>query len=209
MGGQSYEQLIAYTAVGTLFSQIRGGNYDFTLDEMITTGGLSSYLLRPVGAVEFVYLRSVGEKSATTLLCTAVGLIACFFTDMQPLAFLWGMLLAILGNIIAYQIGALVCVVSFYWEQAFSLLLVKNMLVNLLSGELLPLTLFPAAWTPYWKIFPFYLFVFGPAQIALGNWTGNEIYVQLGIALAWAIGLNFVIKWSWGWAINRYQGIGG
>lgn len=209
MGGLSYEELMAYTGVSVLFSQIRGGNYDFTLDEMITTGNLSQYLLRPVGAVEFVYLRSLGEKFATTALCVFVGLIACAVTSLQVDRFLLGMALALMGNIIHYQIGAMVCVLSFYWEQAFAALMAKNMMVSFFSGELLPLSLFPASWEPYWKLMPFYLYVFGPSQIALGHWVGFEISKQFGIAALWIIALNFLIRWSWGFAIKRYQGIGG
>lgn len=209
MGGLGYQELMAYTGVSVLFSQVRGGNYDFQIDEMITTGNLSQYLLRPVGVVEFVYLRSLGEKSAVILLSTLVAMIAAATTSLQADHFLLGMCMAILGNIIHYQIGAVLCVLSFYWEHAFSALMVKNMIVSLFSGELLPLSIFPASWEPFWKAAPFYLYVFGPAQIALGKWAPSEIAHHFLVAGAWIFALNFIIRWSWGFAIRRYQGIGG
>ena len=46
--GMTYPELLAYTWTSILFSQIRGGDYDFSLIEMIRTGSLSNYLLRPL-----------------------------------------------------------------------------------------------------------------------------------------------------------------
>ena len=46
----------SYTWVSALFSQVRGGNLDFELAEMIRTGTLSQYLLRPVSVLEFGFL---------------------------------------------------------------------------------------------------------------------------------------------------------
>src|SRR5688572_1929477 len=62
IAGMSYGDLIAYTLVSLLFTQVRGGDNDFELAEMIRSGGLSNYMLRPVGVVEFVYIRSVAPK---------------------------------------------------------------------------------------------------------------------------------------------------
>ena len=49
-----------------------------------------------------------------------------------------------IGNIIHYQISAALATTAFLWEEAYSMLMVKNMIVNLLCGELIPLNLFPA-----------------------------------------------------------------
>ena len=76
VAGWSYSQLIQYTLVSTLFTQIRGGDHDFDLQEMIRTGSLSNYLLRPVGAVEFVYLRGAGGRLFIATVCLAIGTLA-------------------------------------------------------------------------------------------------------------------------------------
>src|ERR1035437_9588686 len=60
--GMTHAELLAYTWTSLLFTQIRGGNYDFSLIEMIRTGALSQSLLRPVGPVEFVFWRGLGDK---------------------------------------------------------------------------------------------------------------------------------------------------
>ena len=119
------------------------------------------------------------------------------------------MLLAIAGNVIHYQIGSVLATTAFVWEEAYSVLMVKNMLVQLLSGELIPLNLFPESSQWIWKSTPFYLYVFGPTQYALGHWSHAEFVYGLMTAMAWMIGMAVLIRLSWGWGIRRYLSLGG
>lgn len=207
--GMSYHDLLAYTWTSLLFSQVRGGDHDFSLIEMIRTGGLSNYLLRPVGVIQFVYIRGLGEKIIVTILCLTLGLISTLFTEMSVTQLLMAMTLALMGNLIHYMFGAALASVAFYWENAFAILMVKNMVVSLLSGELLPLTLVPAQYEWVWKSTPFYLYVFGPTQVALGKWSFEVWTQQLLIGFLWILALWVLIKILWGISIKRYQGLGG
>lgn len=207
--GMSYQELLAYTWASMLFSQVRGGNYDFGLIEMIRTGTLSNYLLRPVGVVEFTFYRALGEKLITVGFCFVAGGIAIAFTDLHFHHLLMGMLLAILGNVIGYLFGAVLGAAAFYWENAFAIIMVKNMFVSLFSGELIPLSIVPEQYSWVWKSTPFYLFVYGPTQVTLGKWSAGVWAEQMVIGIAWTIALWLALRWSWGYSIKRYQGIGG
>jgi ABC-2 type transport system permease protein len=208
-GGMSRSQLLAYTWTSLLFTQIRGGDYDFGLIEMIRTGTLSNYMLRPVGVVEFIFYQGIGEKLLTAGVCMCLGLVATFFTPMAVTNLILAILLAILGNIIHYLFGAALASVAFYWENAFAVLMVKNMVVSLLCGEVIPLTLVPEKWTFIWKSLPFYLYVFGPSQVALGIWDHRMWAIQMGIGCSWVLVFWILLKLSWGFSTKRYQGIGG
>jgi ABC-2 type transport system permease protein len=208
-GGMTHSELLAYTWTSLLFTQVRGGNYDFELIEMIRTGALSNFLLRPVGAVEFVFFKGFGEKLFTAAFCFVLGALATFFTDASLTHLILGMMLAILGNIIHYLFGAALAAVAFYWENAFAVLMVKNMAVSLLCGELIPLTLFPETLSWVWKSTPFYLFVFGPTQIALGKWSDTQILHEFAFAFVWIFVFWALLKLLWDFSIHRYQGIGG
>src|SRR3954453_9669064 len=43
IAGMNYQDLIHYTLTSLLFTQIRGGDHDFELSEMIRSGQLSNY----------------------------------------------------------------------------------------------------------------------------------------------------------------------
>ena len=209
VAGMTYFQMLSYTGMSILFSQVRGGNHDFELAEMIRNGALSNYLLRPVSPVEFVYIRGVAEKLFVTGVCLVVGIVIAFFTKLTVAHMLGAMTLALLGNIIHYQLGAIIATGAFLWEEAYSILMVKNMIVQILSGELIPLNLFPERYQWIWKSTPFYLYVYGPTQYALGRWTEAEYFSSLGIACLWILGFTLLIKLSWKVGIKRYLSLGG
>lgn len=209
VAGMDYSDMIHYTLTSLLFTQVRGGDHDFELAEMIRSGQLSNYLLRPVSVVEFVWIRGVAPKLFIAVFCLILGMIFGHFMGLSPLRLIGAMFLALLGNIIHYQVGAVLATTSFLWEEAYSILMVKNLAVSFLSGELLPLNLFPASMQWLWKSTPFYLYVFGPTQYALGRWSGLEFAKQLGFAFLWVLAGAIAIKVSWGWGVKRYQSLGG
>lgn len=208
IAGLTFQDMLHYTWMSILFSQVRGGNHDFELAELIRNGQLSNYLLRPVGPVEFIYIRGVAPRLFVAGLALIGGVILTLILGTSVLRLFAAMGIAIMGNVIHYQIGAVLATAAFYWEEAYSILMIKNLAVSVLSGELLPLTLFPDAWAWIWKSTPFYLYVFGPVQIALGKWTDLQILQSVAVATAWIIGLNFVIRASWGLGKSRYLSLG-
>src|SRR6185295_4576468 len=209
VAGMTYTEMLQYTVATLLFSQVRGGDLDFELQEMIRSGALSNYLLRPVGVIEFVYLRGLAPKVFIAGICLVLGLVISPWTGLHPERLVGAMLLAMMGNIIAFQIGAALSAAAFFWEEAYSVLMVKNMVVGILSGEQIPLNFFPPALSWIWKSTPFYLYVFGPAQYALGRWTHQEFLVNVGIAGLWiAVGW-VLIRITWGLGIRRYLSLGG
>lgn len=209
VAGFTYEQMIHYTLVSVLFSQVRGGNHDFELQEMIRSGQLSNYLLRPVGVVEFVWIRGVAPKLLISGVCLLIGMILCPIIGMNPLRLLAAMAMALVGNVIHYLIGAALATAAFYWEEAYSILMVKNMVVDLLCGELIPLTLFPPAMQWIWKSTPFYFYVFGPVQYSLGHWSHQEFFYQFGLCGIWLLGSALLVRLTWGLGMRRYLSLGG
>lgn len=209
IGGMTYREMVLYTFTSLLFSQVRGGDHDFELQEMIRSGQLSNYLLRPVGVVEFIYIRGVAPRLFIAGVGLIIGICTGWLFGLSPLRMIGAMFLALIGNIIHYQIGAVLATTAFLWEEAYSLLMVKNIVVSLLSGELIPLNLFPPSMQWIWKSTPFYLYVFGPTQYALGNWSQMEYMQNLGIGFLWLIAGSIAIRGSWGLGLKRYLSLGG
>ncbi|MGK5086660.1 ABC-2 family transporter protein [Bdellovibrionota bacterium FG-2] len=209
VAGMTYVDMIQYTLMSVLFTQIRGGDQDFELQEMIRTGQLSNYLLRPVGVVEFVFIRGLAPKIFIAGFCLLIGFAISLFFPFSAARMVGAMLLALMGNIIHYQIGAALSTVAFYWEEAFAMLMVKNLIVSLLSGEKIPLNLIPAAYSWIWKSTPFYLYVFAPTQFALGRTSVSQFISELLLALVWIIACWGLIRLTWGFSIKRYLSLGG
>jgi viologen exporter family transport system permease protein len=209
VAGMTYGQMVSYTLVSLLFTQVRGGDHDFELAEMIRSGALSNYLLRPVGVVEFVYIRGVAPKIFIASLALGIGMMAGVWCDISPFRLVGAMGLALVGNIIHYQLSAAIAATAFLWEEAYSMLMVKNMVVSLLCGELIPLNLFPQSMQWIWKMTPFYLYVYGPTEYALGRWSNLEFVKQFGIAGLWLCAGYALIRVTWGSGTKHYTSLGG
>lgn len=208
-GTMTLNDLLHYTVVSLLFSQVRGGNLDFELQEMIRTGSLSHYLLRPINLHEFIYLRGSAPRFLLSGICLLLGFIILPILGYSPWGLVPAMLLALLGNIIHYQLGIILTTAAFYWEEGYSILMVKNMVTSFLSGELLPLTLFSGLFEWTWKLTPFYLYVFGPTQIALGKWGYEECMQAFFIGFMWILGLGLLTRASWNLGMKKYLSLGG
>jgi ABC-2 type transport system permease protein len=209
IAGMTYSDMIHYTLISVLFSQVRGGDHDFELQEMIRTGQLSNYLLRPAGVVEFIYIRGVAPRLFIAFLCVLAGMAIGLKLGFSPLRMIGSMLLALMGNLIHYQMGAALATTAFLWEEAYSVLMVKNMVVSFLSGELIPLNLFPVSMQWVWRSTPFYLYVYGPTQYALGHWSHTEFFFHLGVGCMWILAFWLVIRVTWTLGIKRYLSLGG
>lgn len=209
VAGMTYVDLIQYTLVSLLFSQIRGGDHDFEIQEMIRNGQLSQYLLKPLSVVEFVYIRGVAPKLFLAGLCLLIGVTVGSYFGLNPFRMVGAMGLALIGNIIHYQVGVVLSTTAFYWEEAYSILMVKNMIVGILSGEVIPLNLFPENMQWIWKSTPFYLYVFGPVQFATSKWSVNEFVFHLGMSFVWLFVCWGLIRIFWGMGMKKYLSIGG
>jgi ABC-2 type transport system permease protein len=209
VGGMTYSDMIHYTVISVLFTQVRGGDHDFELQEMIRSGSLSNYLLKPVGVVEFIYIRGVAARLLIGAICLGVGMALAPFLGHSPTRMLGAMVLALMGNIIHYQLGAALATTAFLWEEAYSVLMVKNMVVSFLSGELIPLNLFPPSLNWIWQSTPFYLYVYGPTQYALGKWSHAELITHIVIAGAWMFAGWALVRLTWARGMRRYLSLGG
>lgn len=209
VAGMSYLEAVHYTVISILFTQVRGGDLDFELQEMIRTGQLSNYLVRPVGVVEFVYIRGVAPKLLIAGIGLVLGMGLGLWMGFDPVRMVGAMFLALLGNVIHYQLSSAMATTAFLWEEAYSTLMVKNMLVNFLSGELFPLNMIPSQYSWIWKSTPFYLYVYGPTQFALGHWSYMEFLQNVGIACGWILVGWVLVKVTWGLGIRRYLSLGG
>lgn len=208
-GGHTYSELMTYTWTSLLFTQIRGGNQDFQIAEKIRNGSLSNYLVRPVGMVEFTYIQTLAPKFFVLVLSLSIGMVASFFFHLDPLRILGAVAMATVGNLIHFLLSASLATVAFYWEEAYAVLIVKNMMVQFLSGELLPLNLFPDQWTWIWKSLPFYIYVYSPTQFVLGRMSWGEYLHQMGIALIWLGVARLILHFAWNRGIKHYESVGG
>ncbi len=173
--------------LGTIFSPD-----DYFLPNKIWDGSISTELLRPVSFKGRMIAENVGN-SAFNLIFKFIPVltVALLTTGMSAPAdipcFLLFLLSSLLGAGVMFTISFAVQMTAFWLVNIWSLTTIKNVLVNVLSGSMIPLWFMPEWMQGVLNFTPFASIYFTPVQIYLGQLSYGEISVKCAIQLVWII----------------------
>lgn len=99
--------------------------------------------------------------------------------------------------------------IAFFTSYIFGLLLIKEALLSFLTGQLIPLSFFPAGVQKVFDYLPFSSMVYTPVMIYLGKYTGEELLFVLGRQAVWVILLFALGSLIWKRVTKRLVVLGG
>jgi ABC-2 type transport system permease protein len=165
---------------------------DYFVPGRIWDGSISTELLRPMSFKGRMIAENVGDACFNLIFkFIPVLLIAIFTTGMEKPAGIGNMILfmisAILGYGVLWTISFLVQMTSFWLINIWSLITIKDVFVNVLSGMMIPLWFMPDWMAGVIKFTPFASIYFTPVQIYLGQLSASEIAFKCGVQLFWTV----------------------
>ena len=182
---------------------------DAELMDKIRTGGIAYDLCRPLHLYGYYYARIMAQKLLGSLLRAAPMLV---FAALLPRG--WGLLAPVSLPAFLYALAGLalglLCMcalenitmactmrtLDFRGVQAL-----MNLLMATLSGNILPLTLFPDSWQKVITLLPYAQMLDAPIRLYTGEWTLAEGPRVLALQGAWAAALIALGLFLW----NRNQ----
>jgi ABC-2 type transport system permease protein len=212
VGGLTAGEFAAYYIVWTL---VRTMNIVFTpygWEWRIREGELSGQLLRPLHPIHYDLAWFAGGKVPWVLFYLPIAVVLTLVFnptfDVRPLEFavfgvaVWGAYLIRTFNQTAL---GLIC---FWTTRVGALFQLYIVLELLLSGRLVPLTLFPE-WvqTVAWFL-PFRWTFYFPIQTLVGDLTNAELLGGLAMQVFWTVVGIGVFSLVWRYAIRRYTAVG-
>lgn len=99
--------------------------------------------------------------------------------------------------------------VAFFTTYIFGMLMAKTALLSFLTGQLIPISLFPEAAQKVFDFLPFSSMVYTPVMIYLGKYTGEDLWVALGRQLFWVVALYWLGGMIWKRVTKRLVVLGG
>lgn len=132
-----------------------------------------------------------------------------------------GMQVTGIANILLYLLSCimsfLICVlfdfcfgmVAFFTTYIFGMLMAKEALISFLTGQLLPLTFFPAAVQKVFDFLPFSSMVYTPVMIYLGKYDQSGLGFVLARQAAWVVILYVLGSIIWKRVTKRLVVLGG
>ena len=200
--GFSLPQMVTYVAVGWIIRSLYFNNIDTEMAEDILEGKISMAMLKPVSLQMSYIARAVGESAFRLCLLTAptslvLGLV---FPVLPPAdaAHLAVFLVSLAGSVLLvagmnFIVGS--CAVSL--TSILGLLRAKFWMQDLLSGLLVPMTLFPAPLRELSGWLPFEHIGFTPVMIYLGKMSWPAIARALALEAFWVVFLLGFGAWFW------------
>lgn len=213
IGGMSRGEFAAYYLLLVLVNQLTYSQTNWTLGDIIRSGGLNAWLMRPLPAIYQVLSSEIAGKVVYMVFVTPICLLLALLLKPElhlsasqvilflpallgawTLRFFWGFWLALL---------------AFWASRSDALLALQDSLVFLLSGVVAPIALLPQMLQSAARILPFRYMVGFPVEILTHSLSSQELIAGFSLQTAWlalAIALSAAL-WSIG--LRRYSAIGG
>lgn len=165
---------------------------DYFLPNKIWDGSISTELLRPISFKGRMIAENIGNSAFNLIFkFIPVLIVALLTTGVNAPAdipcFLLFILSAILGYGVLWSISFVIQMTSFWLINVWSIVTIKNVFVNVLSGSMIPLWFMPDWMQAVMNFTPFASIYFTPVQIYLGQLSYEEIAVKCAIQLVWTV----------------------
>lgn len=213
VGGVQLKIIITYIVLGFLMQSIFAMD-DYFIEGKMRTGLISSDLLKPISFRMYVFSYNIGNTAFKILMQLTPALIisVIFFHFLEPFSIQMGIFFfisSVLGFFVLYSINFLVWITSFWFYYIFSMVTIKDALIMVLSGAVIPLWFMPQWLMDFIKMTPFDSIYYIPISIYLGQIPQSEILLSILKQVLWILALTLAGHLLWKRATKKLVVQGG
>ena len=175
---------------------------DFYLPSRIQNGSIANEMLLPVS----IHGRMLADNLGNALFQLVFHFIPAVVISVLVMGihapesvamFALFLLSAIFGYGVLWTISFALQMLAFWLINVWSIMTIKNVFINVLSGSMIPLWFMPDWMKGVLMFTPFSSIYFTPVQIYLGQLSVSEIVKGFGIQLIWILLFVFLGKVLW------------
>tara|TARA_Y100000590_G_scaffold461457_1_gene623072 strand:+ start:1075 stop:1875 length:801 start_codon:yes stop_codon:yes gene_type:complete len=211
--GFSFEELMIFIFLSIIVGQLKSSWH--TSGEMIDgirTGDINKYLIRPISYFNYHFMMFIGVNS---LYYTVYSFLLFFFIIIFPgLLFpgiinIVGFLIALLISVfLSYSIYYIMICCAFWFGEVRAIVVAYNISMTIISGQYIPIRLFPEYVLDIMKFTPILYLVDFPVSIATGripvdSWGGHFM-----ISIVWCITMWLIGSLVYNKGIRNYEAYG-
>jgi ABC-2 type transport system permease protein len=202
VAGLSLDEMITYVAVGWTIRSFYFNEIDRDIAAQVQEGRLAMNLIRPVNFQTVMVFDAAGQSAFRAVLFTVpiAVVVALLFPVRPPASVVAGALFlvsAVLSFFLVAGLNFLVGLVAIRTKSILGILRAKYLVLELLSGLLIPTTLFPEPLKSILLASPFPHINFTPAALYLGKATGGAAARLLVMQAGWTVALMALGQWIW------------
>jgi ABC-2 type transport system permease protein len=212
VGDYTTRQFAGYYILLMLVNQVSYTWIMYEYEYRIRQGFLSFALLKPVHPIHSDIADNVSSKLITLpiMLLVAAGLTALFHPLATPAP--WALLAAIpvlfLAFLVRFLLEWTLAQAAFWTTRVSAVNQAYFVLVLFLSGQIAPLTLFPAPIQAVAAVLPFRWVIGFPVELLLGRLTPLETLTGLAAQAVWLVICLALVRRVWRAGVRVYSAVG-
>lgn len=214
VSGFTFHAMLSYYIVSSFLSQIdTSGEIGQDISDRIRNGTFSSYMILPMGTLRYYIARQIGTTVfyggcilGALALWMMVFPIGFVFTGNWEMIFA-ALVLVIIGMLFMVQLNYFLGILTFRFQEISTFLMIKDNLVALVTGTLIPLALLPESVTMVMKIFPFYYVTYLPSMVLIGK-CQDEVLTGMVVLAIWSLFFAVLNQVFFGRYRIKYDGVG-
>lgn len=214
INGYTWPEMAAYLLIVLLSDAMLSYSTERTMSERVLDGSIATDLIKPMNIQDMCLFEALGASLIETLLALPIiialaAILGCFSVIggwVQVALFVLSLPLAFMVKFALAYIAGLMC---FYTSNGYGVIYLRQVITDIFSGALIPLSFYPAWFQTLSSFLPFQAAVYLPAQIFLGRISGMEVARAFGIQLFWAVALWILGKLLFRFAMRKITIHGG
>ena len=217
LGGLTKEEMVMYIFMTYVTSSIVMISIADWVSDDVVKGTVAMNLIKPIDYRMSLITRAMGTMvyrflSPAVFIWIGLEMYKVFVLGGQVTS-IKNIVLYIISSIMSFFIFVLfdfcVGMIAFFTNYVFGLLMVKDALLRILTGQLIPLSFFPTAVQRVFDFLPFSSMIYTPVMIYLGKYEDAELMFVLLRQAVWVILLYAFGSFIWQRVTRRLEVLGG
>ena len=211
--GFTFNGLMAYIFLCMIVGQLKSSWVtSIEMIDSIRTGELNKYLIRPISFFTYHFMMFIGHNSLFYIVYTSILILFpillpgwAFHTILHIIGFIAALIISIY---LSYSIYFCMVCCAFWFGEIRSLVISYNIANSVLSGQIIPIKLFPDSLRDIILLTPLPYLVDFPVSIATNNLSINLWMPKMGIAIIWCSVITIMGRIIYRFGIREYGGFG-
>lgn len=215
--GFSMEDMVVYLFVTFLTGYLTYSDGTYAIATEIRDGSIAMRMIKPCSFDMCFLFQELGNKIMNVTFIFAPIVLgveayrwyitgACQFDVVHFLLYVVSLVLAYL---ISFYFNVSYGFMAFYLKNLWGADILKEVIINFLSGATIPLAFMPAVLSDVLNILPFSSLSYTPVMIYMGMYSGVETAVRMGMQVFWLVFMIAMSKIVWKHAVKRLCSQGG
>lgn len=209
----SLKQMCTYVILANVLYKLVEFGITLKISDLVRTGEIANKMTKPIGFVESLFFESLGGLISNIFTLVFPIFVFCviaipFFIQKNVVVDMIFICSVFMGILISIYIDIIFGLMTFWTENGWGLRVIRQAMVKLFSGAIVPISFLPKWFEKICEVLPFKTLIDTPIRIYIFG-IDDKIAYHLLRQLLWIILLGIITKILYKVIIRRMQVNGG